>query len=139
MKRILIIEDERISLNGIVFLIEKELPDKGLKSPYWIHCGNGSDGLEEFNKNHYDLIILDIMLSKGSMKVNQARPDSTYGIDILEEIRKKSGSIPVICHTMLIEAGKIGQIQQLGGVYICKNAEGARAELLNNMIEKLRA
>ena len=139
MKRILIIEDEKISLNGIVFLIEKELPDNGLNSTYWIHCANGSDGLEEFNRNHYDLIILDIMLSKGTMKVNQTRSDSTYGIDILQEIRKISETIPVICHTMLIEAGKIDQIEQLGGIYICKNWDGARNTLLRNMLEKLRA
>jgi CheY-like chemotaxis protein len=139
MKKILIIEDEKISLNGIVFLLEWEIPDKGLIKPHWIHCANGSDGLEAFSKDQYDLVILDIMLSKGSMRVDQTRSDSTYGIDILEEIRKKSSTIPVICHTMLIESGKIDRIRELGGIYICKNGDGARAELLNNMIEKLRA
>jgi CheY-like chemotaxis protein len=139
MKRILVIEDEKIALNGITFLIDFELPGNGFSQTQWTHCGNGSRGIEEFNSNPYDLVILDIMLSKGDMKVSRSRSDSAYGIDILEEIRKKSDKVPVICHTMLIEADKIDQIRQLGGVYICKNEEGARAKLLRNMIEKLRA
>jgi len=55
------------------------------------HCLNGSDGIAAFRKNHYNIVILDIMLP------------GMDGWEVCREIRKMSG-VPII---MLTAKGEI--------------------------------
>ena len=57
MKKILIIEDQ----SNIIELIRFNLEQAGYQVDYAL---NGEAGLEQINKNRYDLLILDLMLPK---------------------------------------------------------------------------
>lgn len=78
-KKILIIEDEE----KIARFIELELSHEGYETE---KSFNGRDGLEMIEKNHFDLILLDIMLPE----IN--------GLEVLRRIRRSS-EIPVIILT----------------------------------------
>jgi DNA-binding response OmpR family regulator len=54
-KTILMVDDEE----RMRFLIEAYLKSEGLNM---IPAGNGQEALEKFNKNHVDLVVLDIMM-----------------------------------------------------------------------------
>jgi Response regulators consisting of a CheY-like receiver domain and a winged-helix DNA-binding domain len=78
-KKILLIEDER----KITRFLELELMHEG----YLVHCEhNGQNGLQRAENNHYDLILLDIMLP------------GLNGLDVCRNIRQKSDT-PIIMLT----------------------------------------
>jgi two-component system response regulator RegX3 len=79
MTKILIVEDEISFSEAISFLLEKE----GFESEI---AENGRVALELFKKNHYDLILLDLMIPEVS------------GIDVCRAIRTTS-PVPIIMLT----------------------------------------
>ncbi len=79
MTKILIVEDEISFSEAISFLLGKE----GFKSEI---AENGRVALELFKKNHYDLILLDLMIPEVS------------GIDVCRAIRTTS-PVPIIMLT----------------------------------------
>ena len=79
MTQILIVEDERSFSEAISFLLGKE----GFESEI---AENGRVALELFKKNHYDLILLDLMIPEVS------------GIDVCRAIRTTS-PVPIIMLT----------------------------------------
>ena len=79
MKKILIIEDEE----KIARFIELELSHEGYEIDKTF---NGREGLEMVEQNHFDLILLDIMLPE------------LNGLEVLRRIRKFS-EVPVIMLT----------------------------------------
>src|ERR1700750_2736425 len=95
-KRILIIDEENISVRGIKFLIESKIKDA-----YYYVSRTCFAGLRELEINSYDLVILDMMLPKGDWSISIERPDNLYGIDLLENIRKEFKDLPVICYTIV--------------------------------------
>ena len=54
-RRILLVEDEKAIRDAVTAYLERE--------NYWVTAvGDGQDALEEFQKHHFDLVILDLML-----------------------------------------------------------------------------
>lgn len=76
MERILIIEDEK----DVNQLLAKHLQDSGYET---VSVWNGLDGITQLQKQHFDMILLDLMLPYKS------------GDEVLKEIRKNC-DIPVI-------------------------------------------
>lgn len=75
--KILLVEDD---LN-LGFVIQDTLKMEGFK----VHlCKDGKEGLLQFNKEHYDLCLLDVMMPKKD------------GFSLAEDIRKINHDIPVV-------------------------------------------
>jgi two-component system catabolic regulation response regulator CreB len=79
MKKILIVEDERVTAESIVFALESDS-----FNTHWL--SSGKDAILYIENNEVDLVLLDIGL-----------PDIS-GFDVLRKVRKKS-NIPVIIIT----------------------------------------
>jgi len=79
MKKILIVEDERVTAESIVFALESDS-----FHTHWL--SSGKDAILYIENNEVDLVLLDIGL-----------PDIS-GFDVLRKVRKKS-NIPVIIIT----------------------------------------
>ena len=96
MKKILVIEDDKIINNIIEFLLKKE--------GYFIDVArDGNEGFDMINQNNYDLIITDIMLPYKS------------GLEITSYVKTNFAKIPIIIISALgkedltiIEAFKLG-------------------------------
>ncbi|MCQ2570935.1 MAG: response regulator transcription factor [Candidatus Saccharibacteria bacterium] len=82
--RILYVEDEKFLADAVCHNLVKNGIDVD-------HSADGEDGLEKAVSNSYDCIVLDIMLPKLS------------GIEILERLREKKNSTPVIMLSALAE------------------------------------
>ena len=75
--KILLVEDD----DALRFIVKDNLEQNG----YAVEVSaDGSDALEKFNKNNYDLVLLDVMLPK------------TDGFEVAETIRKTNEQIPII-------------------------------------------
>lgn len=77
MKHILIVEDEE----GIVQFLKQGLEEEGYKV---CAANNGSDGLVLFEKEKFDLLLLDWMLPKMT------------GLEVCQKIRETNSKIPII-------------------------------------------
>lgn len=74
---ILYVEDDA----ALSFITKDELEQSGYQVH---HCEDGQKAIEVFNKEHFDLAILDIMLPK------------VDGFSIAEEIRSKNDEMPIL-------------------------------------------
>ena len=77
--KVLLVEDEKSIAEGIIYNLKNE----GLKVT---HVDNGKIAIDIFNEEHFDLLILDIMLPEVS------------GLEICKTIRKSS-NVPIIMLT----------------------------------------
>ena len=77
MTRILLIEDEQSLRKVIKLNLELEGFELGIAE-------DGAEALDKFNAEHFDLVILDLMLPKLS------------GLDVLKTLRVKDASTPII-------------------------------------------
>lgn len=82
MKKILLVEDE----THVVSFIKKGLTEEGFDVTVSF---DGHTGLQLFHDNHFDVVILDIML-----------PDKN-GLEVCKAIRKVNNNIPVLFLTAL--------------------------------------
>ena len=56
-RRILLVEDEKAIRDAVAAYLERE--------NYWVTAvGDGQEALEEFQKHHFDLVVLDLMLPR---------------------------------------------------------------------------
>lgn len=78
--KILVVEDEKKVANFIKRGLEGESFDVEMAS-------NGEDGLAMAQNNHYDLILLDIMLPKKD------------GLSVIKELRDNEINYPILCLT----------------------------------------
>ena len=79
IKRVLIVDDEPLIVKGLKFSLEQE--------GYETDCAyNGEEALEKYSQNHFDIILLDVMLPGIS------------GTEVCHRIRKES-MIPIIMLT----------------------------------------
>src|ERR1700755_336861 len=81
MKKILLVEDDA----NLGLLLQDYLQLKGKFDV--VLCKDGDEGLREFTKQPYDLLILDVMMPKKD------------GFTLGKEIRKMNSSIPIIFAT----------------------------------------
>lgn len=96
MKKILVIEDDKIINNIIEFLLKKEGHTIDI-------ARDGNEGFDMINQNNYDLIITDIMLPYKS------------GLEVTSYVKTNFPKIPIIIISALgkedltiIEAFKLG-------------------------------
>lgn len=81
MKKILLVEDDP----NLGMLLQEYLQLKGKFEV--VLCKDGEEGLREFTKDHYDLLILDVMMPKKD------------GFTLGKEIRKIDPLVPIIFAT----------------------------------------
>ncbi|MEZ4801075.1 MAG: response regulator transcription factor [Flavobacteriales bacterium] len=75
--RILLVEDD----TNLGFVVQDALKMEGFK----VHlCKDGKEGLNQFNKEHYDLCLLDVMMPKKD------------GFSLAEDIRKTNTEVPIV-------------------------------------------
>jgi DNA-binding response OmpR family regulator len=75
--RILLVEDDQ----SLGFVVQDALAMQGYK----VHlCRDGKEGLNQFNKEEYDLCLLDVMMPKKD------------GFSLAEDIRKVNQEIPIV-------------------------------------------
>jgi DNA-binding response OmpR family regulator len=75
--RILLVEDDQ----SLGFVVQDALAMQGFK----VHlCRDGKEGLNQFNKEEYDLCLLDVMMPKKD------------GFSLAEDIRKVNKEIPIV-------------------------------------------
>ena len=99
--KVLLVEDEKSIADGIIYNLKNE----GLKVT---HVDDGKIALDIFDEEHFDLIILDIMLPEVS------------GLEICKAIRKSS-NVPVIMLTAKDdENDKISGLEMGADDYITK-------------------
>ncbi len=81
---ILLVEDEEHIAQGLVFNLERE--------DYRVtHVETGTEAMRVFDHEHFDLVVLDLML-----------PDS-HGIDLCQRMRETSPQLPILILTALGE------------------------------------
>ena len=133
MKTILIVDEEKISVSGIIFTIEQNFSDIQI-----LTARTCSEALEVMGGERVDLIILDMMIPKGTMTFKKERIDFRYGIDLLIELRNRGISIPIICYTIINnDDSLVSQINDNRGVYLCKLAENSTNDLTKIIEKKL--
>lgn len=99
--KVLLVEDEKSIAEGIIYNLKNE----GLKVT---HVDDGKIAIDIFNEEHFDLIILDIMLPEVS------------GLEICKVIRKSS-NVPIIMLTAKDdENDKISGLEMGADDYITK-------------------
>jgi DNA-binding response OmpR family regulator len=82
--RILLVEDEEHIARGLIYNLEQE--------GYLVsHKETGSDAMRTFASDHFDLVVLDLML-----------PDS-HGIDLCRRMRETAPQLPILILTALGE------------------------------------
>lgn len=81
---ILLVEDESHIAQGIIFNLEQE-------NCLITHVETGSAALDAFNRQPFDLVVLDLML-----------PDS-HGFDLCRQMRKTQPQLPILMLTALGE------------------------------------
>ena len=102
MKRILLVEDEKSIRN----LVKLNLELDGYEA---VSTGSGQEALVLFKSQHFDLVILDVMLPE----IN--------GYDICEQIRLLNSEIPVIFVTAKDQAAdRIAGLKRGGDDYLTK-------------------
>jgi DNA-binding response OmpR family regulator len=96
-KKILIIEDEKTLAKAL----ELKLTHSGfdVKTVF-----NGEDGIEEIEKNSFDLILLDLIMPRMD------------GFTVLEKLRAKGSITPVIVLSNLSQEDDIKRSRQFGAV-----------------------
>jgi DNA-binding response OmpR family regulator len=99
--KVLLVEDEKSIADGIIYNLKNE----GLKVT---HVDDGKIAIDIFNEEHFDLIILDIMLPEVS------------GLEICKGVRKSS-NVPIIMLTAKDdENDKISGLEMGADDYITK-------------------
>ena len=82
--RILLVEDEQHIAQGLIYNLEHE--------GYLVtHAETGADAMRAFADDHFDLVVLDLML-----------PDS-HGVDICQRMREAAPQLPILILTALGE------------------------------------
>lgn len=79
MKKVLVVDDEKLILKGIRFSLEQD--DMEVDCAY-----DGEEALEKIKNNEYDIILLDIMLPK------------LTGLEVCQQVREFS-NVPIIMLT----------------------------------------
>lgn len=87
-KKVLFIEDDSL----IIKLYTTRL---NLENISIVPAEDGKEGLEKFNEEHPDLVVLDIMLPKIS------------GVEVLEKIRSQDKKIPILVYSVLSDKSRM--------------------------------
>ena len=129
MSKILIVDEEKWFLEAITDRIDAEFGENR-----YDFVLNGYDALEQLSNNSYTMIILDMMMPLGGdLELPKSEAKTMFGIYILQLIRKKNTSIPIICYTIIDDNLIKKQINQYDAIHICKLNEDAYDELFEHI------
>ena len=117
---ILIVDDHPFIVEGLVHLIESYPELKVVAT-----ANTGGHVIEQMSENEIDLYILDINL-----------PDIS-GFDLIEAIRKKDNSAPIIIHTMHEEIWYVNRMIAMGvnGIVLKSSATSQMMEAIKKVLE----
>lgn len=101
MKKILLVEDEEVTREGV----EEFLKVKGYEV---VAVGDGEEAIATFQREDFDLVVLDIMLPKAD------------GFEVLQEIRKTSETSVLMLTAMDDESTQIMSFEEYADDYMCK-------------------
>lgn len=119
MSKILIIEDELDTAR----LVKDALALESIEADI---AKDGQEGIQLFEKNNYDLILLDLKMPK------------LDGEQVLKEIRKNDPFIDVIIYTNFSEFADIKRLTNIGiQGYINKGPQADLKELINAIMSFL--
>ena len=114
MTRILVVEDEESFSDALSYMLRKEGFEVSV-------CGNGPDGLEEYDRNGADLLLLDLMLPGLS------------GLEICRQLRQKS-DVPVIMLT-----AKDAEVDKVVGLEIGADDYVTKPFSARELVARIRA
>lgn len=89
-------------------------------------ASNGEEALELLKNNHYDLILLDIILPRKN------------GLEVLEEFKKSKKEIPVILLTNLSGSKNVQKALELGARNYLVKSEYRLDEIVDRVKEILK-
>lgn len=119
MSKVLIIEDEVETATLVKRALELESVEADIAK-------DGQEGIQKFEKNDYDLVLLDIKMPKMN------------GEDVLREIRKNDPFIDVIVYTNFSEFADIKALTNIGiQGYINKGPQADLKELVDTIMRFL--
>lgn len=119
MSKVLIIEDEVETATLVKRALELESVEAEIAK-------DGQEGIQKFEKNDYDLVLLDIKMPKMN------------GEDVLREIRKNDPFIDVIVYTNFSEFADIKALTNIGiQGYINKGPQADLKELIDTIMRFL--
>lgn len=119
MNRVLIIEDESVTAEAVKEALALDDISADIAS-------DGKSGLDKFNSNDYDLVLLDLKMPGLS------------GDEVLSEIRKQDPFIDVIIYTNYTDFADIKKLANIGiEGYINKGPKADLSELVSAIKEKL--
>ncbi|GBE17034.1 sporulation initiation phosphotransferase F [bacterium BMS3Abin15] len=118
-KKILIIEDE----GPIARMLNLKFHNIGFNAQM-VH--DGKEALDILKKNHFDLILLDLLLPK------------VDGFEILKKLKKMKINTPVIVSSNLSEKNFIDEAKKLGAVDYFIKAETPMAKVVEKSIKFLK-
>lgn len=122
MKRILVIDDNKATLETLEAMLER----KGFEVRT-AKCGN--EGLNELNRSQFDLIVTDIVMPDGE------------GLELIYQIRQQRLQIPIIAMSgggRLNPSDSFAMAKALGVAATLQKPFGA-SELLNVISQSLEA
>jgi len=113
-KKILVVEDEKA--------MARALEAKLMRFGYEVTIAdNGDQALTLLKNNQYDLIILDLMMPKKN------------GFDVLEELRKRGNTIPVVISSNLGQENDIKTALELGAKDYFVKSDTPIAEIIQRI------
>lgn len=119
MYRILIVEDE----SGTAMPVKEALELYGYEADV---ANDGAMGVEMFQKNNYDLVLLDLKMPKMT------------GEEVLKKIRKIDPYVYVIIYTNYGEFEEVKELANIGiDGYVNKGPDAELRELIDKVKEKL--
>lgn len=109
--KILVAEDERPIANAL----NLKLSHEGFETSVVF---NGKEALDDLEVNHYDLLILDLMMPEIS------------GFEVLQELKEKNIKIPVFISSNLSQAEDIAKAKALGAVDFIVKSDTPVSEII---------
>lgn len=109
--KILVAEDERPIANAL----NLKLTHEGFETSIVF---NGKEALDDLEKNHYDLLILDLMMPEIS------------GFEVLEKLKERNIKIPVFISSNLSQAEDIEKAKKLGAVDFIVKSDTPVSEII---------
>ena len=129
MKKILIVDEERWYMEGILDRI-----DADFGQGRYDYCFNGQEAIDKLKTTQYAVIVLDLMLPLGEgLQLPTDEPDLLYGIFILRKIREIKPNVPAICYTIINDAKVKEQLRKLNAQYIGKLEDNSFTILISEL------
>lgn len=120
-KTVLLIDDEQVFLEALADALEFE-------GYTVLKARTADEALQILERQHIDLVTIDIMLDPGTVLGNEIDSHST-GVLLCREIRRKYPNIDAFCISVVSEMNTIREIESLGIRFLRKGETPLRTVL----------